>query len=241
MDLRDWPYQLKSARRKKRLVRKDFDKQLISLRKRDQELWLQKRLLPMVPLERPYQRGWKSDFVLSDRTKRSDKADFYQQLLDKINTRKFHYDASFKVKNKKKRKYGLSLIPQELQWFSEREWNSSRVELSADERLCFLKTEIWSSDMNYSTIRYVYNHPADFVLKVSPYIISEVKLLDTDLEREIAAIRNFIDHRDLWPKIHKLTIGKRYRYRAWSETNLPKYINKLKNKPMYTDKEVYMD
>ena len=95
MDLKEWSYRLKSARRKKRLVRKDFDKQLISLRKRNHELSVQKRSLPMVPVIHPYQRGWKRNFVLSDQIRRNDKADFYQQLLDKINTCKVHYDASF--------------------------------------------------------------------------------------------------------------------------------------------------
>jgi hypothetical protein len=33
MDMHDWPYIKKSARRKKRLVKKDFDKQLIRLDK----------------------------------------------------------------------------------------------------------------------------------------------------------------------------------------------------------------
>ena len=38
MDLKAWPYRLKSAGRKKRLVKKDFDKRVISLPKRDREL-----------------------------------------------------------------------------------------------------------------------------------------------------------------------------------------------------------
>ena len=150
------------------------------------------------------------EFVLSDRIRRNDKADFYQQLLDKINTCKVHYDASFKVKRKKKRRYGMLMIPQELRCFTEWEWRSNRLELSDDERSCFIKTEVWSSDMKYSTISYVYNHPADFVLKVSPNMITEKKLFDQDLEREIAFISNFIDHHHLWPRIHKLTNGKRY-------------------------------
>ena len=133
------------------------------------------------------------------------------------------------------------MIPQELRCFTEWEWRGNRLELSDDERSCFIKTEVWSSDMKYSTISYVYNHPADFVLKVLPNMITEKKLFDQDLEREIAFISNFIDHHHLWPRIHKLTNGKRYRYRAWSETDLPKYINKLKNKPMYIHKEAYME
>ena len=76
MDMHHWPYIKKSARRKKRLVKKDVDKQLIRLDKLRHSLTDQIRNLPPIILEKPYQRGWKRLFVLRDDIKRSDKADF---------------------------------------------------------------------------------------------------------------------------------------------------------------------
>jgi len=70
MDTHEWPCRIKSARRKKRLVKLDFDKRLIRLSKTREELQEQKRNLPIVPLEHPYQRGWKRFFVLRDDMKR---------------------------------------------------------------------------------------------------------------------------------------------------------------------------
>ncbi|MGY3212657.1 hypothetical protein ACVW2L_001710 [Mucilaginibacter sp. HD30] len=64
MNTHEWPRCIKSARRKRRLVKTDRDKQLIQLDKRRDELWEQKTLLPMVTLEHPYQCGWKRFFVL---------------------------------------------------------------------------------------------------------------------------------------------------------------------------------
>jgi hypothetical protein len=57
MDIHDWPCIKKSARRKKRLVKKDFDKKLIQLSKRRQELSDQIWSLPPVILKEPYQKG----------------------------------------------------------------------------------------------------------------------------------------------------------------------------------------
>lgn len=63
MHTHEWSCRIKSARQKRRLVKTDRDKQLIKLDKRRRELWQQQSLLPMVPLENPYQRGWKRLFV----------------------------------------------------------------------------------------------------------------------------------------------------------------------------------
>lgn len=49
---------LKSKRRRKRLSKKAKEKQLIALHHLEMDLWHQKRNLPLVPLEKPYQKGW---------------------------------------------------------------------------------------------------------------------------------------------------------------------------------------
>ena len=93
----------KSKRRKKRLVKEDFEKQLIQLRKLEVELWKKRRNLPLVPLEIPYQKGWQRNFKLRDDIARSSEASFYKELLGKINTWQFSPEKSFKRKKKRKR------------------------------------------------------------------------------------------------------------------------------------------
>ncbi|MFZ0595933.1 MAG: hypothetical protein WAM46_03045, partial [Flavobacterium sp.] len=54
---------LKNKRTKKRLVKEDFDKQLIQIRKLEVTLWKKRQELPLVPLAVPYQKGWQRNFV----------------------------------------------------------------------------------------------------------------------------------------------------------------------------------
>jgi hypothetical protein len=85
---------LKSKRKKKQLVKKDFEKQLIQLSKREKELWKKRRELPLVPLVAPYQKGWQRYFVLREDVARSNDALFYDILLEKINTVQYAPDKS---------------------------------------------------------------------------------------------------------------------------------------------------
>src|SRR4029078_1937661 len=88
-------YRLRTARQKKRMQYKDFDKQLIQLYQEERELYWQIRELGCVPLIPPFQRGWKRSFVLRDDVARSPQAKFFQNILDKINTRDWSYRKDF--------------------------------------------------------------------------------------------------------------------------------------------------
>ncbi|WP_017497132.1 hypothetical protein [Flavobacterium sp. WG21] len=79
----------KSKRKKRRLIKEDFEKQLIELRKLEVDLWKKRRNLPLVALEVPYQKGWQRNFKLRDDVARSSEASFYTELLEKINTWQF--------------------------------------------------------------------------------------------------------------------------------------------------------
>lgn len=241
MDLEERPYRLKSARRKKRFVKKDFDKMLIRLSKRKDELRLQKKLLPMVPLDIPYQRGWKRFFVLSDQMKRDPNVDFYQQLLDKINTVRLHYDRSFKVKKKKKRRYGVEVMPQSIRAFCGYEWSRNRLELSDEEKLSFVKTLIWSSNMKNFEESYTYAHPSHFVLKIVANMVTHVKQADQYIEQELSWIDNYIKSHQLYYRMFRLTVGRSCGWHGSTSFEQPKYINKLKNKPLYAYENAYMD
>lgn len=91
-------YKLKTARQKKRLQKTDFDKQVIQIIKKRDQYCQQRRNLPWIPLEVPYQRGWKRHFVLRADIKRSAMADFYEGLLKHINTIQHSADRSFKTR-----------------------------------------------------------------------------------------------------------------------------------------------
>jgi hypothetical protein len=225
-------YQLKTARQKKRLLRKDRDKQLLRLDRRQNELYLLRRALPMIPLAEPYQRGWKRTFVLREDVARSGKANFYAALLPKINTTMYSPDKSFKRKSKrrKNRKRQYEERQQLLREFYTREWMHN-CKLSPEEKAHFYPKECRSRDGKTMTIKYVFAEPWRFVLRISPRMITHAKMHDEVLEQEIRQVANYIDKHHLSPRIMKLTRGQSWRS-YWSAEN-GKYKNPFKNKPLY--------
>lgn len=240
MDIHEWPRCIKSARQKKRLVRTDCDKQLIQLAKRRDELCEQKRLLPMVPLEQSYQRGWKRFFVLQKDVKHSSRRNFYEALLPKINTVEYHQDKSFKRKKRRKQRYVYHLKAQILRELSQHSWDVNRVNLTEEEKVCFTRVETFDVKTYRTDVKHVFAEPWRFVLKIAPHMVTHTKLMDVDIEKELAYIENHIDNNHLWPRINLLTRGRRYRWK--DEFNeRAKYINKFKNIPTYAGKEAYLE
>lgn len=240
MHTHEWSSRIKSARQKRRLVKTDRDKQLIKLDKRRRELSLQQSLLPTVPLEYPYQRGWKRLFVLNDDVKRSPKAAFYETLLVKINAVQFHYDKSFKLKKRRKKRYGYEVRQQLLREFYPYSWLANRMDLTEDEQACFTRIETFDIKTRRSNVKYVFTEPWRYVLKVMPHIVTHVKLKDVDIERELASISGYINNNHLAPRINLLTRGRSYRWKDDFSERI-KYINKFKNIPRYAHKEAYLE
>jgi len=239
MDPHEWPRCIKSARRKKRLVKKDRDKQLIQLDKRRDELWKQRNLLPMVPLENPYQRGWKRFFVLRHDVKHSVRKEFYEALLPKINTVEYHQDRSFKRKKRRKQRYVYQEKAQILHEISQHSWDVNRINLTEDEKVCFTRVETFDVKTYRTDVKYVFTEPWRFVLKVAPNIITHFKLMGVDIEKQLSYIDGYINNNHLAPRIHRLTNG---RYYYWKDefNERAKYINKFKNIPRYRPKEAYL-
>jgi len=239
MNTHELSYRIKSARRKKRLAIKDRDKQLIQLDKRSRELWHQKRHLPLVPLEQPYQRGWKRFFVLRVNAKYGVKADFYEAVLAKINTVVHHHDKMFKRKKRRKWRYGYEVEQQSLREFDTYSWNANRVGLTEEEKACFIRIEIFDVRTRCVDVKYVFAEPWRYVLKIKPHIVTHIRLIDVDIERELAYIEGYIANHMLSPRINLLTRGKRYNYKRSFERL--RYINKIKNIPRNSRKEAYLD
>ncbi len=240
MDIHEWPRCIKSARQKRRLVKTDRDKQLIQLDKRRDELWEQKKLLPMIPLEHPYQRGWKRFFVLRDDVKHSPRKDFYEALLPKINTVEYHRDRSFKRKKRRKQRYVYQVKVQMLRELSHHSWDINRINLTEEEKVCFTRVETFDVKTYRTEIKYVFAEPWRYVLKVAPHMVTHTKMMDADIERELSYIDDHIDNHNLAPRIDLLTRGRGYHWNGWYYERA-KYINKLKNIPRYSAKEAYLE
>jgi len=240
MNTHDYPYRIKSERRKRRLVIRDRDKQLLKLDRRHNELLQQKRLLPLVPLESPYQRGWKRFFVLRDDTKQHPMAIFYEVLLEKINTVEYSRDRSFKKKKWRKQRYVYKERQQELRDFPICSWLANKVKLTDEEKACFERIETFDAKTWATTVKYVCTEAWRYQLKVAPHMVTHVKLMDVEIETELGYIKNHIDNFYLWPRISLLTNGKNY---SWTKSQYEraKYINKIKNISGYNSIEAYLD
>lgn len=184
----------------------------------------------MVPLEHPYQKGWKRHFVVREDIKKSPSAAFYSSLLEKINTVQYHPDKSFKVKKRVKglRKRGKTWVERKqfLQEFSEWQWSHHRSTLTELEKSHFHLYEKTSKDGKTKCFVYRFNEPWRYILQVKPRIITKVKLMDTLLEQEIQLLDNRIENYHLQPGISKLTGGV-YKYKSWQLNTNRGYRNQL--------------
>lgn len=239
MDTHELPCRLKSARAKKRLVKADRDKQLIGLSKRRSILRAQQRALPLVELEKPYQKGWKRYFVLREDFRAGTLAEFYTNLLAKINTVEYHYDKTFKKKKRRKGRYGYEIRKQNLRELSPYSWNCSRLNLSEQEKACFTQVETFDIKTRRQEIKYVITEPWRYVLKIAPHMITHKKMVDNDIERELDDIARYIRNYDLAPRIDRLIRGRGYSY-AW-HTSLIKYGARTKRIPQFQTADDYID
>lgn len=128
---------LKTARQKKRLQKQDFDKQLIRIHRLQESLYLQQRNLALIPLDEPYQKGWKRSFVLREDVARGNHADCYRALLAKINTVDYSREKSFTKKKRRKRKKVYEVRPQLLRKFYPWEWDHPKFRLTEAGRAHF--------------------------------------------------------------------------------------------------------
>jgi hypothetical protein len=190
MDTQLLPCRLKSARRKKQLVKKDRDKQLLKLDRDLKRIWNDPDYKTIVPLAEPYQKGWKRMFVLKPEIQRSDKASFYQGLLDKINAVQYHYDASFKKPKRKGKwhKYYFDELPK-LFTIGSRDWQLNRHKLCEEQRACFTPVDFW--DQQYYRWDYYcqFAFPELFEITVFPNIIDTIKIGNALLQQQFGMHR----------------------------------------------------
>lgn len=230
----------KSKRKKKRLVKEDFEKHLIQLRKLEKKLWQQQRDLPLVPLVIPYQKGWQRNFVLREDVARSSESSFYSTLLDKINTWQYASEKSFRRNKKRKRRHVYVEKNQTVKEFSEWEWRSPKLELTEKEKALFYKRERWCNNFKRYKIHYVFNEPWRYVLRIKPYMITHTKMIDSDLESEIQLLDNYITNLNLRNKINRLIHGRSHKWRYYENEN-PKEISPIKNKSLQVLYQQYLD
>lgn len=199
---------LRSLRSRKRIIRKDVEKQIRKKYRHSEELWDLRRNIPLVPLENPYQKGFVRFFVVRDDVKRSKDSVFFEGILKKINTKMYSPTRKFL---KKKRKYGRRIYvdrEQKLVQLSTYQWNDPKVGLTTREKQYFLKKEEYNPFRKRYNIYYEFIEPWRFVLRIKPNMITHYKPLHSDLEKEIDELDSYLGRYKIQGIVHKTIYGR---------------------------------
>jgi hypothetical protein len=197
-------YRLRTARQKKRMQYKDFDKQLIQLHKEEKALYVQKRNLGWEPLHPPVQKGWIRHFAVREDVARGKHAAFFENILKKINTYEYSWKKDFK---KKKRKRGRKIYVVKPQYLLKPyAYQFSKMEFNDNEKQFF--RELWELDCRKQPVkRYEFIEPWRFVLKVRPNMIDKVRIKDVELESRIQQIDDYFERNNYRGKLLNLLHG----------------------------------
>jgi hypothetical protein len=221
-------YRLRTARLKKRMRYKDFDKQLIQLYKEENALYVQKRNLGWEPLHPPVQKGWIRHFVLREDVARGKHAIFFEGILKKINTYDYSWKKDFK---KKERKRGRKIYVLKPQYFLKPyAYQFSKMAFNDNEKQFFI--EIWELDCRKQPVkRYEFTEPWRFVLKIRPNMIDKVRVKDVKLESRLKEIDNYLERNDYRKRQHKIAYGY-YKRKRWKGFDKYNEVNEYKNKSL---------
>ena len=230
----------KSEKKKKRLVKEDFEKKLRQNYHQRKQLFNAVWNSPPVPLDKPYQKGWVRFFVLRSDVLVGPNSGFFMNLLEKINTYHYSNEKSF---TRRKRKFGKKIsVPSEqfLKMISISDWDCKKIDLTEKEKFYFTLTKEWSNNLGRDIIYYRFDEPWRFVLRVRPNIITHKKPVDSDLQSELQVLENYIANYNLNHKINRLVMGYA-RHSGWRVYQNPKELNPIKNKSRHLLYQQYVD
>ena len=223
---------LRNLRSRKRIVREDYEKFLRECCDRHAELEKQRRNLPLVPLEKPYQKGYVRFFVLREDVRQGKQADFFATLLEKINTYQYADNRKFQKKKKRRGKPVYVARKQELRSFSQRELERAldSGEFSVKEYLYFARVECFNRQKDRFETYYEFTEPWRFELRVKPNMITHYRPVDVAIERELAEFDEIINDHKNWGIIHSKIYGGSYSWRRYQKRYEPK--EKYKRTPV---------
>ena len=207
---------LRSLRSHKRIVREDHEKYLRECCDRHAELEKRRRNLPLVPLEKPYQKGYVRFFVLREDVRQGKQADFFATLLEKINTYQYADNRKFQKKKKRRRKPVYVARKQELYAFNQWEWQRALERGKFTEKECayFARIECFNRQKDRFETHYEFTEAWRFELRVKPNMITHYRPVDVAIERELAELDKIINDYNNWNIIAKIIYGHSYRY-SW--------------------------
>ncbi|WP_284463371.1 hypothetical protein [Chryseobacterium sp.] len=213
---------LRSLRSRKRIIKKDVEKQIRKKYKRSKELSEIRRNQPLIPLEEPYQLGFVRFFAVRDDVMRSSDGEFFQGILKKINTYMYSSSRQFL---KKKRKFGRKIYvekEQKLNSISLYSWSNPKFGLTPRERQYFLMYEEYCPLRKGYKTYYEFIEPWRFILMTRPHMITHYKPIDAELEKEYAELESYLGQHKAVGILQKKIHGKSNSWKMKYERHLIK-------------------
>lgn len=223
--------ELPTKRWKIRRIKTARDKKLRLLNKESRRLGEIIRNLGYEPLEQPIRSGYMRLFVLDEKTRYSQQADFYQTILDKINTVRYSPNKNFDKLSKKKRRGRRKVKPQLLQEPSNYTVHSV-MKMTEDQLRMFYCVEYYDHQFRENRIRYIFSEPWRYVLSIRPYYITEKKRKDSLLEQMEAEIDDYLDQYRNRARLTKMS-GRRNGWRKWLGEKERYQFNSIHNQPLH--------
>lgn len=227
---------LPSRRWKINRIRTEYDK---NLRQKDQEqirAWNRIRNLGYETLEKPIQRGYKRLFVLTEETKYSKQADFYQQILDKINTIRYSPHKTFKEKRRRIGKWKYKIRNEQDLKSTDSCVFHYKDNFTEEEKQFFYPIEYYHVPSKSFKTKYIFIERWRFRLQTMPHIITQVKIKDSILEQYYEELSDYLDKDKNKRRLTKMRGSCTYSWKKIlnEKENRKRYsYNSLKNKPLY--------
>lgn len=233
---------LPSRRWKKRRILTARDKFVRNLDKEHTRIFNQIHNLGYDELDPPIQQGYKRLFMLTESTQYSNRAAFYQGILDKINTIRYSPDKIFKQKKRKIGKWRYSYRKeQKLQ--EPDDWQFLRGDKFTEEEMkYFYPVEYYSYPAKCWRTKYLFIEPWRFELRIRKNWITRVKRKDPELEQYRDELHDLLYRKDIYRRLIRIRGGNTY---AWKKVlnereDRKKYsYHSLKNIPLHQIVEKY--
>ena len=223
---------LRNLRSRKHIARTDHEKYLRVCNKRQDVLLKQRYELPLVPLEKPYQKGYMRFFVLREDIRQGKHADFFETLLEKINTYQYADTRKFQKKKKRRGKRVYVARKQELYAFNQWEWQRAleRGKFTEKERAYFARIECFNRQKDRFETYYEFTEAWRFELRIKPNMITHYRPVDVAIEGELAELDKIINDHKNWGIIHSKIYGGSYSWNQFQKRYTPK--EKYKRTPL---------
>jgi hypothetical protein len=169
------------------------DKQLLRLEREVWRLCRARHDAPVVPLERPFQRGWTKTYILPEGIERRRDAPILRAILAVVNRRVYSRDRSFVHRHTGKT---IELGPRVLHVREMEQYSWS------PQHRALFELGTWLIDDGPSWIRWRRGHFLGYKLvrtewlreDVQPHLITHRQVLLPDVESRLAEIESFLTH-----------------------------------------------